>query len=223
MCPASVARRRAARPPEPPAHPDRRARRERARSTSRPGKPVTARTSSRAARAATTFRSGGRRRRRGGSAGSTGSLDAAAPPVPLDAAARRAPRGAAVRPVPVDAADTGAPAAAERSARRRRSSDGGSKPDGARRADVHRHLHDDPRRPIARARAVTAPARKAGVTFASQSSAYTAVRRRVTPGNGAGSAFYNTVNSGSMPRGAAKLSAANLAKIKTWIDAGAIE
>ena len=30
------------------------------------------------------------------------------------------------------------------------------------------------------------------------------------------------VNSGSMPRGQAKLSAANLAKIKAWIDAGAL-
>ena len=52
--------------------------------------------------------------------------------------------------------------------------------------------------------------------------AYTAVRSRVTPGNGAGSSFFNTVNSGSMPRGAPKLSAANLAKIKSWIDAGAL-
>jgi hypothetical protein len=30
------------------------------------------------------------------------------------------------------------------------------------------------------------------------------------------------VNSGAMPRGAAKLSAENLNKIKTWIDAGAL-
>jgi len=66
------------------------------------------------------------------------------------------------------------------------------------------------------------PGTASGVSFASQSSAYTAVSRRVTPGNGAGSAFYSTVNSGSMPRGAAKLSATNLAKIKAWIDAGAL-
>lgn len=61
-----------------------------------------------------------------------------------------------------------------------------------------------------------------GIGFSSQSSAYTAVRARVTPGNGTGSRFYTTVNSGSMPRGQAKLSADNLNKIKTWIDAGAL-
>lgn len=66
------------------------------------------------------------------------------------------------------------------------------------------------------------PGSQGGVSFASQSAAYTAVSRRVTPGNGASSSFYNTVNSGSMPRGAAKLSATNLAKIKAWIDAGAL-
>ena len=48
------------------------------------------------------------------------------------------------------------------------------------------------------------------------------MKSRVTAGNGAGSRFYMTVNSGSMPRGAAKLSSANLAKIKTWIDQGAL-
>ena len=58
--------------------------------------------------------------------------------------------------------------------------------------------------------------------FASKSSAYDSVLPRVVPGNGANSSFYKTVNSGSMPRGAAKLSATNLAKIKAWIDAGAM-
>ena len=66
------------------------------------------------------------------------------------------------------------------------------------------------------------PGSQGGVGFSSQSNAYSAVKSRVTPGNGAGSSFYNTVNSGSMPRGAAKLSAANLALIKAWIDAGAL-
>ena len=66
------------------------------------------------------------------------------------------------------------------------------------------------------------PGSQGGVGFSSQSSAYSAVKSRVTPGNGAGSRFYSTVNSGSMPRGQAKLSAANLAKIKTWIDQGAL-
>jgi hypothetical protein len=66
------------------------------------------------------------------------------------------------------------------------------------------------------------PGTAGGIGFATQSSAYTAVKARVTPGNGTGSRFYMTVNSGSMPRGAAKLSAANLTKIRTWIDAGAL-
>jgi len=45
------------------------------------------------------------------------------------------------------------------------------------------------------------------------------------PGTGAGGStvsFYTTVNSGSMPPGGPKLSAANLALIKAWIDAGAL-
>ena len=66
------------------------------------------------------------------------------------------------------------------------------------------------------------PGSQGGVSFSSQPNAYSAVKSRVTPGNGAGSSFYNTVNSGSMPRGAAKLSAANLALIKAWIDGGAM-
>jgi hypothetical protein len=67
------------------------------------------------------------------------------------------------------------------------------------------------------------PGTAKGIGFASRSSAYTAVRARVKPGNGAGSAFFKTVNSGSMPRGAPKLSPENLAKIQTWIDAGALD
>jgi len=60
------------------------------------------------------------------------------------------------------------------------------------------------------------------VSFASKSSAYTAVRNQVTPGNGASSSFYSLVNTGRMPEGQAKLSATNLALIKAWIDAGAL-
>jgi hypothetical protein len=67
------------------------------------------------------------------------------------------------------------------------------------------------------------PGAAAGISFASKSSAYDSVLPRVVPGNGANSSFYKTVNSGSMPRGAAKLSAANLARIKAWIDAGALD
>jgi len=66
------------------------------------------------------------------------------------------------------------------------------------------------------------PGNQKNVSFSSQSSAYSAVKSRVTAGNGAGSSFYMTVNSGSMPPGGPKLSAANLALIKAWIDAGAL-
>jgi hypothetical protein len=65
------------------------------------------------------------------------------------------------------------------------------------------------------------PGSAGGVSFSSKTNAYNAVHSRVTAGNGAGSSFYSTVNSGAMPRGASKLSAANLASIKAWIDAGA--
>ena len=44
----------------------------------------------------------------------------------------------------------------------------------------------------------------------------------VTAGNGSGSSLYQVVNSGAMPQGQAKLSAANIAKIKAWIDQGAM-
>ena len=66
------------------------------------------------------------------------------------------------------------------------------------------------------------PGNQRNVSFASQSSAYSSVKNLVTAGNGAGSSFYVTVNSGSMPPGGPKLSAANLALIKAWIDAGAL-
>jgi hypothetical protein len=67
------------------------------------------------------------------------------------------------------------------------------------------------------------PGTAAGISFATKADAYDSVILRVVPGNGANSSFFRTVNSGSMPRGAAKLSAANLTKIRTWIDAGALD
>lgn len=66
------------------------------------------------------------------------------------------------------------------------------------------------------------PGTSGGLSFATQASAYAAVSSLVIPGNGAGSDFYNTVDSGAMPKGRAKLSATNLSLIKTWIDAGAL-
>jgi hypothetical protein len=66
------------------------------------------------------------------------------------------------------------------------------------------------------------PGSEHGISFASQSSAYSAVSSRVIPGNGEGSSFFYTVNSGTMPPGGPKLSATNLAMIRAWIDAGAL-
>jgi len=67
------------------------------------------------------------------------------------------------------------------------------------------------------------PGSQKGISFSSQSVAYTAVKGRVTPGNGAGSSLYNTCNSGSMPPSPnPKLSSTNLAMLKAWIDAGAL-
>jgi hypothetical protein len=66
------------------------------------------------------------------------------------------------------------------------------------------------------------PGSQKGISFSSQTNAYNAVKSRVTAGNGAGSSFYSTVNSGSMPPGGPKLSSTDLNKIKTWIDQGAL-
>ena len=67
------------------------------------------------------------------------------------------------------------------------------------------------------------PGSQRSISFASQSTAYTAVRSRVTPGNGAGSSLYTTVSGGRMPpSGNPKPTAADLAKLKAWIDAGAL-
>jgi hypothetical protein len=67
------------------------------------------------------------------------------------------------------------------------------------------------------------PGSQRGISFASKSTAYTAVRSRVTPGNGAGSSLYTTVNSGRMPPGGVPApTAAEIAKLKAWIDAGAL-
>ena len=67
------------------------------------------------------------------------------------------------------------------------------------------------------------PGSQKGISFASQSSAYSAVNTRVIPGDGEGSSFFYTVNSGTMPPGGPKLTASNLAMIRAWIDAGALD
>ncbi len=141
--------------------------------------------------------------------------DVAARPVPPDVAAPPVPPDAAARPVPPDAAaPTGSVDAGS-------GPDAGSNPDGAA-APTFTEIYTTILTVYCAGASCHNPGTQGSVSFASQSSAYSAVSRRVTPGNGAGSAFYNTVNSGSMPRGAAKLSATNLAKIKAWIDAGAL-
>jgi hypothetical protein len=65
------------------------------------------------------------------------------------------------------------------------------------------------------------PGSQRGIAFSTQSGAYNSIKGLVTPGNGAGSSFYNVVSSGVMPPGQ-RLSAANIAAIKAWIDAGAL-
>src|SRR5436190_1201446 len=66
------------------------------------------------------------------------------------------------------------------------------------------------------------PGSQRGVSFSSQTNAFNTLRSYVTAGNGSGSSLYQVVNSGAMPQGQAKLSAANIAKIKAWIDQGAM-
>lgn len=65
------------------------------------------------------------------------------------------------------------------------------------------------------------PGSQRGVSFASQSSAYSAVKSRVTPGNATGSSFYSLVNGGGMPPGG-KLSSSQLSLLASWINAGAL-
>jgi hypothetical protein len=99
--------------------------------------------------------------------------------------------------------------------------DGGTNPDGAA-TQTFTDIYMTILTPFCAGSSCHNPGSQGGVGFSSQSSAYSAVKSRVTAGNGTGSRFYMTVNSGSMPRGQAKLSAANLLKIKTWIDQGAL-
>lgn len=66
------------------------------------------------------------------------------------------------------------------------------------------------------------PGTQGGVSFASQSSAYTAVKSRVVAGNAAGSSFYTILTSGRMPQGAPKLSTTLLNEVAAWINAGAL-
>ncbi len=66
------------------------------------------------------------------------------------------------------------------------------------------------------------PGSQGGVSFSSQSTAYNAVKGRVSAGNANGSSFYTLLTSGSMPRGQAKLSTTLLNLVAAWINAGAL-
>jgi hypothetical protein len=66
------------------------------------------------------------------------------------------------------------------------------------------------------------PGTKGNVNFASQAMAYSTLKSRVVAGNSASSTLYTDVNTGKMPDSKPKLSAANIALIKAWIDAGAL-
>ena len=61
-----------------------------------------------------------------------------------------------------------------------------------------------------------------GLGMSSKNAAYMVFYDRALPGNGAGSGVFITLDSGAMPRGEPRLSEANLALVKSWIDAGAL-
>ena len=67
------------------------------------------------------------------------------------------------------------------------------------------------------------PGTAGGLSFASKANAFSSLMSYVTPGDDSQSDFYFAVSTGAMPKGKAKLSAANLATIKAWIDAGALD
>ena len=65
------------------------------------------------------------------------------------------------------------------------------------------------------------PGRQAGVSFASQSSAYSSVKSRVVAGDAEASSLYALLNAGVMPPVGNNLSSDQLAQLASWIDAGA--
>ena len=63
----------------------------------------------------------------------------------------------------------------------------------------------------------------AGISFDTQADAYqTLLSNAVAPGNAAKSTLYTNISSGAMPRGKTKLSAALIALVASWINAGAL-
>lgn len=66
------------------------------------------------------------------------------------------------------------------------------------------------------------PATQNGVTYTTQSAAYTSVKTYVSAGKGSTSTFYVIVSTGAMPPMGPMLSATDLSKIEAWINAGAL-
>ncbi len=67
------------------------------------------------------------------------------------------------------------------------------------------------------------PGTAGGLGFATQASAFAALSHQVTAGDGIDSDLYVTLDTGVMPKGKPKLSAANIALVREWIDAGALD
>jgi hypothetical protein len=65
------------------------------------------------------------------------------------------------------------------------------------------------------------PGKQAGVSFASQSSAYMSLKSRVVAGDAEASSFYALLNAGVMPPTGSNVSGTLLAEIASWIDSGA--
>jgi hypothetical protein len=65
------------------------------------------------------------------------------------------------------------------------------------------------------------PGREHGIDFSTQATGYTSLRARVTPGAPDSSSLMTTLTSGYMPEGRPPLPAADLDRIRAWIQAGA--
>jgi hypothetical protein len=60
------------------------------------------------------------------------------------------------------------------------------------------------------------------VALATSAGGYTSIRAIVTPGSTTAGSLVKVLTSGSMPRGRPKMSTTDLAKIQSWIAAGAL-
>jgi hypothetical protein len=67
------------------------------------------------------------------------------------------------------------------------------------------------------------PGTQKNLNLATKATGYTTIRNFVTPGSPTAGTLYRVLNSGSMPEGRTKMPAADLAKIQSWISAGALD